>query len=234
MLKRFVRFVAWSGLVAGGLLGAGSACQAAFAVTATPGGSALAGFNYATFDLAALGSASATSGGVTATFAGGSAVVNGSVANQYAAPIITGANNTFFGPATMGADTTNYLSAATGSVTLTFAGGAQTYLGLLWGSVDSFNLLSFFDATGNSVGQITGAQIIALEGGSAAPGTYVNIRSTIAFTRVVASSPTNSFEFDNVAYGNVAVPEPSSLLLCGLAGLVGLSVTRARGLSAIG
>ena len=40
-----------------------------------------------------------------------------------------------------------------------------------------------------------------------------------AFRSVVATSTQNSFEFDNVAF---AVPEPSSLVLCGIAGLAGL------------
>ena len=228
MLKRIYQVAVKSVLVVGSLLAMGSSTQAAFEFTATAGGSARANSNYASFDSAPLGSGSVSDGGVTAAFSGsGAGVVNGSVAEQYAAPVFVGANNMFFGSTATGSDTTNYLSAGSGSVTLTFGGGDQNYFGLVWGSIDIYNTLSFFNADGTSVGSITGSQILSLAGSN--PGVYVNIFSSDAFTRVVASSGANSFEFDNVAFANTAVPEPSSVILCGLAGLIGLGMAKARG-----
>ena len=49
--------------------------------------------------------------------------------------------------------------------------------------------------------------------------------SDLAFTRVIATSTSNAFEFDNVAYNPVNVPEPASMLLLG----TGLVATAAFG-----
>ena len=141
-----------------------------------------------------------------------------------------GANNTFFeatNPATPTPDATAYATTGPGTATLTFASGTQTYLGLLAGSIDSYNSINFFNGT-TSVGSFTGTQIAALVGTTVGQSAYANFFSTIAFTSVQLSSTQNSFEFDNVAYGNVAVPEPSSLALCVVAGLAGLTVARKR------
>jgi len=229
MVNRFIRFVASIGLVVAGLAFQGSKAQASFAITATSGGSALGGASYGNLDNLALGSAGGVDGGgLNVAFIGDSAAaVRGSVPREYSAPILSGANNTFFGPPATGADTTTYASSGTGSVALTFATGAQNYLGLLWGSVDNYNTLSFFDANNNSVGSIRGSAIRELAEDRNPTGTlYVNIVSTLSFTRVVASSTSNSFEFDNVAFASV--PEPSSLAMCGVAGLIGLAVAKKR------
>ena len=42
-----------------------------------------------------------------------------------------------------GPDTTTYLTTGIGSVTLTLP-GPEKYFGLLWGSVDTYNTLSFY------------------------------------------------------------------------------------------
>ncbi len=228
MVNRFIRFVATTSLVVAGLALQGSSAQADFAITASSGGSAFGGASYANLDGLALGSAGGVDGGgLSVAFIGDSAAaVQGSVARQYSAPILSGANNTFFGPPATGADTTTYASSGTGSVALTFATGTQNYLGLLWGSVDTYNTLTFFNGTTN-VGSITGSTVRAIADGANPTGTlYVNIVSTLSFTRVVASSTSNSFEFDNVAFATV--PEPSSLAMCGVAGLIGLAVAKKR------
>jgi hypothetical protein len=148
------------------------------------------------------------------SFTGDAQAVVKSVDGQYAAPWLSGGNGNGFGAGganqANGADTTRYLSTGIGSVTLTF-GSLQQYLGLLWGSVDSYNKLKFFN--GNvSVGSITGANVTASPNGNqGVNGTwYVDINSTLGFDKVVASSSNYAFEFDNVAFNSTPVPEPST------------------------
>ncbi len=229
MVNRLVRSVASIGLIVAGLAFQNSKAQASFVITASATGSAFAGASYGNLNGLALGSAGGVDGGgLSVAFIGDSAAaVQGDVRGQYSAPILSGANNTFFGPPATGTDTTTYASSGSGSVALTFANGAQNYLGLLWGSVDNYNTLSFFDANNNSVGSIRGSTILELaEGGNPTGSQFVNIVSTLSFTRVVASSTSNSFEFDNVAFATV--PEPSSIAMCGVASLIGLAVAKKR------
>ena len=223
-----MRLLLTSGLALAGLAFNQSSAHAAFTITAVAGGSAESGATYSTFDGRALGGAPSTgTNGLSLTFAGTGGIVNGSATGQYAAPVLSGSNNLFFEPTTpAGADTTNYVSTGTGSTTLTFASGPQVYLGLLWGSVDAYNTLTFLGANGGTVASFTGSQILALAGTNPTGTLYVNFNTTIAFTSVVATSTQNSFEFDNVA--NAAVPEPSSMALCGVAGMIGAIVTRKR------
>ena len=208
----------------------GGVASAGFTIQSTVGGSASAGASYSNFDSLPLGSAGGTSNGVGVAFSGtAAATVEGSVTGQHAAPALSGLNNQFFGPLYSGPDATHYLSTGTGSVTLTFADGPMHYLGLLWGSIDNYNSLTFFDGS-TELGTITGSEVLSpANGNTGAVGTaYVNINSTVAFTSVVASSTSNAFELDNVAYAPSAVPEPSSLALCGIAGVAGLVVARVR------
>ena len=235
MSTRFMHLVVASGFVVVALSSHQSARAGMVSFSASIGGSALAGENYATFDNRTLGSTNQSTGTYAVAFTGGGAFVQGSVAGQYAAPIFSGANNQYFYPNTTtatpppaGADTTTYVSTGVGSATLTFANGSDSYLGILWGSIDNYNALTFNFADGTSQ-TITGAAIDSYLGltTNGVTTAYVNFVGS-AFTSVVASSSTNSFEFDNVAFGTSAVPEPSSLALCGIAGIVGLATARIR------
>jgi hypothetical protein len=173
--------------------------------------------SYLNFDGLALGNfgsltATAQNGNLVGlTTTGDARVAAGSVGGLYAAPWVSGNNNVNFeSPATSGfADQTHYLSTGIGSITLDF-GSPQNYLGLLWGSIDAYNSLSFYNGSGGLIGRITGDQVQAgANGARGATGSlYVNIDSTTAFKSVVASSSQNAFEFDNVAYG---VPEGGSV-----------------------
>jgi hypothetical protein len=197
-------------------------------------GSAPTGADYVNFDNLPLGNAGGASGGLGVSFTSGDgAVVTGSLVNKYAAPYLSNSNGTLFGDSNNGPDTTRYLSTGIGAITLTFPTGHK-YLGLLWGSVDDYNGLSFYDGV-NLVGSVAGTDVWpSANGNQGVNGTfYANINSDVAFDSVVASSTNYAFEFDNVAYDSdppANVPEPSTLALfcAGLLGFVRLSRMRRR------
>jgi hypothetical protein len=174
------------------------------------------------FDLLSPGATSGVSNGVAVSTTGNAQAVQGSLSGVYAAPYLSNGNGTLFGDSSDGPDTTTYLSTGTASVTLTLP-GEEKYIGLLWGSVDSYNTLTLYDGS-TWVGTVTGTDVTSnADGDQGINGTfYVNITSTESFNTVVASSTQFAFEFDNVAFSPSAVPEPSSFIL-GLVGMTGVA-----------
>ena len=182
---------------------------------------ALSGAHYANFDN--LNSSGLGNGGMTIAFNPNATAITGSASGFYAAPYVTDSlNNNHFentpNSPSAGPDSTQYITTgsdgavAGAAVTLNFT-STENYFGILWGSVDAYNTLTFSGGASGVV-TLTGAQVIAQEGdlqagGQSAGGTtYVNITG-ISFDKVVATSSQYAFEFDNVAYG--AVPEASTL-----------------------
>jgi hypothetical protein len=180
------------------------------------------------FNSNSIGTTGAFSVGST-LFAGTGQVVNGTSPGLWAAPASS---------AVPFVDTTNYMAiTANASETITFA-ALQSSFGLLWGSIDSYNTIQFFNngvaVTGVIHGDGLGVPINA-NGDQASPNSnrYVSF-SDLGFNSVVLGSiGQNSFEFDNITTV-AAVPEASSwaMMIIGFLG-VGLLAYRRRGEKAI-
>jgi hypothetical protein len=175
-----------------------------------------------------------TNNGVTITVASPGAIVQGSKTNEYAAPITDAAGTAYAGKyfsteltSSPSISTSSYVVSpkSSGIIDFNFA-TSQSYLGLLWGSVDGEpgqeNVLSFYNGT-TPLGSITGGQVAAdanvsangvqSYGGSA----YININVSGGFNQVVAGSQKVSFEFAALTSSTkqILVPEPGSLALLG-------------------
>ncbi|WP_316167325.1 MULTISPECIES: VCBS domain-containing protein [unclassified Bradyrhizobium] len=106
-----------------------------------------------------------------------------------------------------GADKTNYLSIGNhAQETITFDSVKNSF-GLYWGSVDSYNSISFYN--GNKlVASYTGSDVAPLlaNGGQAslASNGYVEFLGLSPFNKVVLASSQNAFELDNVSAGFIA------------------------------
>ena len=186
------------------------------------------------FDGVALGNAGgATPSGIDVSFTGSAQAVQGSLANEYAAPWIFSSTDpaitTPFGhPAGPdGPDTSTYLTAGVDTIDLKLPTDVNLF-GLLIGSVDDYNSFKFLK-DGTLVATLTGADILANPNGNQGPdGTrYVLFTADtgVSFNELQIDSSQKAAEVDDASFK--AVPEPASLSLMG-AGLAGFGFKKRR------
>jgi hypothetical protein len=230
------------GLVALAVTGAaGVPARAGLLVECGTGNRSLAG-RTENFDSRKAGAADATllPSGIQISFQGNAAPVLGSAASLYVAPELSGANGTGFGAGgttqKSGPDRTIYLSTGSSDVSpgakvQLLMPGAQRYFGLLWGSVDANDALSFYSGA-TLVGSLDGTDISVasgVDGTQGAAGTsYANVLFTgdASYDRVILSSTQYAFEFDDVAFSERApIPEPMTGAVVGTA-VLGLGLAR--------
>ena len=121
--------------------------------------------------------------------------------------------------------------------TISLAGfGAISSLSFIWGSVDTYNTLSFLNSAGSTIYSITGSQLLgssaAADGDQEAARTnpVVTFNFTDGDQNVSAmrlTSTGKSFEIDNIAISPVPEPATWGMMMLGL-GLAGATLRRRR------
>ena len=122
-------------------------------------------------------------------------------------------------------DTTGYASVGTivtpASDALTLPAGPINYIGLYWGSIDTYNAITIADGTGTHT--VDSAHFSVLNPANGDQGlfgsAYVNIFDSSNIISVAFSSDKKAFEFDNLTLA--AVPEASTwaMMILGFLGL---------------
>ncbi len=173
--------------------------------------------NASTLDFGTIGSAT----GGTVTFGTGSSyqsgVYSGSTGGQFAAPLL----------GTAGADTGNFFAAEPGAgITFNFS-TTQNFFGMLWGSTDAGNSLTFKNTTTGETYTISGSNT-AFPSNNGTTSYYATFNVPAGFNQVTMTTQNPAFEFANVTFSQTTAPvagtptviavTPTSGTLCLLAG----------------
>jgi hypothetical protein len=127
-------------------------------------------------------------------------------------------------------DTTNYMAVLSGESETVVYGKTYSELGLYWGSIDSYNVLTLFNGSSSVVVPIPP---VANGDQSAGDSNRYFVITGFDFNKAVFSSNGNSFEFDNVAVGGVPETSTWMMLMLGFAGLGYAGHRRAKAGSAL-
>lgn len=173
--------------------------------------------NSSTLDFGTIGSAT----GGTVTFGTGSSyqsgVYSGSVGGQFAAPSLGAA----------GADAGNFYAAEPGAgITFKFS-TTQNFFGMLWGSTDAGNTLTFKNTKTGETYTISGSNS-AFASNNGLTSYYTTFNVPNGFNQVTMTTVIPAFEFANVTFSQTTTPvagtptviavTPTSGTLCLLAG----------------
>ncbi len=160
-------------------------------------------------------------------FSGGSLSGNGAVEST--------TTGTYAQPA---GDRTHYLTVAGSQPsgdTMIHLDAPTNYFGLYWGSIDTYNFVTFLK-DGQEIGRYSGSAVASLTGlaangdqRSTSSNRYIDFNlGSLLYDEVILSTTNFAFEVDNVALGApVRVPEPATALLLA-SGLLGFGVSRWR------
>lgn len=159
----------------------------------------------------------------------GGGIVAGTTSGSYAQPV--GSDGPYY---SVGPSTDN-------PGTIYFDAANVFNVSFIWGSIDTYNTLTFVDALGNSLGlgyTFTGSQIAALVP-ALANGDQASLQTNPIVTfffdgadpGLVAgmrlSSDTNAFEIDDVAVNGVPEPATWAMMILGF-GAIGFAMRRRR------
>ncbi len=155
--------------------------------------------------------------GVTNSTTGSVVTVSGSLAGQYAQPAPLAPPNAYQAVQGGGSSTFDFSGYLNPGVTL---GKFSFY----WGSIDTYNTISFLRADNSVAASFTGAAFPPANGNQ--PANVTNRRITFGFThadavtKVRMTSSQNAFEFDTLAVAGVPEPATWAMMILGF-GLVG-------------